>query len=376
MLSVIAVLQGAEPSSTPAGNRQFLVVASSYWSKTYKTFTFDIFDLDAGGKRVKRVGPTQVGEIRGLACDPVAGRLYLAGHEGLLCYTWPDGQQVWRRPVEGPIGEQLDSIALTRDGARLYSIHHFGFKGARGMSVFEAASGERLRIILNDTLRGGRFSQISHDGTRLYTSGGRQQFIIDPTTETLIASFKPVEEPVRFMLTPDGRRFVYATGPKRSVAIHDADGKLQHEIAVPDWEGMPTTGPKDRACLMWLALAPDGRQAWACDVDHGALHRFDLAADPPVYAGRADLPGKGKAGEGLLYSADGRLLVTGSGAILDAADGHPVGQLTDEQGRPAAGSNNLLALETDAAGTRILRTNQQGAPAWSTDPKSHAPQGE
>jgi sugar lactone lactonase YvrE len=355
-----AALLPARAGEAVTATRQLLVVSAGYWrGRDARRFTFDVYDLDAGGKHIHRAEPGDVGEIRGMCCTPSTQRLYVAGHEGLLCYGWPGYQLVWRRPVEGDKREQNDAIAITRDGARIFTVRHF----SKGMNVYDAASGERLRVIHEDQMpMWGRFSQVTHDGQRLFASNG-DIFIINPLSEAIVGRFKPLSEPVRFALTPDGKRFLYATGGKRSLAIHDtAQGKLLHEIAVPAWEGAIT---QKQASVHWMALHPDGRQAWACDHINQALHRFDLAADPPHYAGRIDAPGTGrKDDQGLMYSVDGRFLVTGSGAILDSDKGTIVGHLSDENGQPCRASNSMLALEVDRASGRMLQTNQQCAPKW------------
>mgnify|MGYP000583810433 CR=1 FL=1 len=371
LVSSPAIWAGEAPAT-----RQLLVVAPGYWKAgEAKSYTFDVFDLDAGGKRIHHAAPAQVGEIRGLAFSPATQRLYVAGHEGLLCYDWMTREQVWIKPVEGPKTEQNDAIAITLDGSRIYTIRHF----AKGMNVYDAATGDRLRVIHEDRMpMWGRFSQVSHDGRRLFASNGAI-FMLDvtrPDQEPILGQFKPVAEPVRFALTPDGHRFIYATGAKRSLAIHDAaDGRLLHEVAIPAWDGMVT----EKASLQWLALNPDGRQAWACDPANACLHRFDLSTEPPSHLGRVAVE---KGTEGLMFSVDGRFLITGAGAMLDPATGTPTGQLCDESGKPLTASNNLLALE--AAGARGVRTNQQCAPVWpgsqpgqpvstTTTPEKNAP---
>jgi hypothetical protein len=208
----------------------------------------------------------------------------------------------------------------------------------------------------------GRFSQVTHDGKRLLAGkcdgGGGEVFILDTADDRMIGRFKPVIEPIRFALSPDGKRFVYATGQKRTLAVNDAaDGRLLHEVAVPAWEGAVA----EKAPVQWMALSPDGKQAWACDAKNSCLHRFDLASDPPRHAGRVEVE---KGTEGLMFSVDGRFLVTGSGAVLDPARGAVVGHLADEEGKPSKASNSMMALEVDAGSGRVLRTNQQCAPAW------------
>jgi hypothetical protein len=362
-LCVCALAAAAEnrPASAPSDHvRQLLIVAPGYWrAGDAAKFSFDVFDLDAGGKRIHRAEPGRVGEIRGVCASPATQRLYVSGHEGMLCYSWPEKKLLWRKPVEGAKSEQNDAVTVTIDGAHLYTIRHFG----KGLNVYDAAKGDRLRVIHdNEKNAWGRFSQVSHDGKRLFAGkcdgGGGEVFIIDTATDAMVGRFKPVHEPVRFALSPDGKRFVYATGIKRSLAINSAaDGKLLHEVAVPAWDGAVA----EKASLQWMALSPDGAQAWACDPKNAALHRFDLSADPPRYAGRVET----EAGtEGLMFSVDGRHLVTGKGAILSPADGKTIGHLADEGGKPCPGSNSMMALEGETQTGRIVRTNQQCAPAW------------
>lgn len=373
MLCVCGVAaQAAESAEAPkepnANRRQLLVVAPGYWrAGDAAKFSFEVYDLDAGFKRVHRADPGKVGEIRGVCASPATQRLYVSGHEGLLCYDWPKRKLLWRVPVEGEKKNQNDAITVTADGARLYTIRHFG----RGLNVYDAADGKRLRVIHEEEKAAwGRFSQVSHDGARLYAGkcdgGGGEVFIIDTADDKMIGRFKPVIEPIRFALTPDGKRFVYATGMKRSLAVNAAaDGKLLHEIPVPAWEGAVA----EKASVQWMALSPDGAQAWACDPKNPALHRFDLSTDPPRYAGRVEAePGT----EGLMFSADGRFLVTGKGAVLAPTDGKPLGRLQDEQGKPCPGSNSMMALEVDAKTERLARTNQQCAPAWPGTPPAGA----
>ena len=115
----------------------------------------------------------------------------------------------------------------------------------------------------------------------------------------------------------------------------------------------------------WLALLMLPAAGTACPRAHAGGPR--RAA--PVYAGRAPAPVKsGKDDQGLMYSVDGRFLVTGSGAVLAPADGKVLGQLTDEQGKPCKARNSMMAFQVDAKTGRILRTNQQCAPAWAGPP--------
>ena len=86
-----------------------------------------------------------------------------------------------------------------------------------------------------------------------------------------------------------------------------------------------------------------------------------LAANPPRYSGRVEVE---KGTEGTMLGVDGRFLIAGSGEVLAPGDGKPLGRLADEQGNPTKASNNMMSLEVDAATDRILRTNQQCAPAW------------
>ena len=361
LLAARAIGEDDVPGSA---TRQLLVVAPGYWrAGDARKFSFEVYDLDAGGKRIHRAGPGDVGEVRGVCVSPATQRLYVSGHQGLLCYSWPGKELLWRRPVEGEKKNQNDAVAVTVDGARLYTIRHFG----RGLNVYDAADGKRLRVIHEDERNAwGRFSQVTHDGKRLFAGkcdgGGGEVFIIGTADEKMVGRFKPVIEPIRFALSPDGRYFVYATGAKRTLAVNAAaDGKLLHEVAVPVWEGAII----EKAPVVWMALSPDGVQAWACDPKNSCLHRFDLASEPPRYLGRIDAE---KGTEGLMFSVDGRFLVTGKGAVLSPTDGKPVGRLCDESGKPCPGSNSMMALEVDAATARILRTNQQCAPVWPRVP--------
>ena|GEM_PF-5023555 len=373
LAALVAGLLGLPTGAASAAGRQLLVVAPGYWrAGDAGKFSFEVYDLTDGGKRIHRAAPGKVGEIRGLCFSPATQRLYVSGHEGMLCYSWPDRKLLWRRPVEGPKANQNDAITVTVDGARLYTIRHFG----KGLNVYDANDGRLLRVIHGDEKHSwGRFSQVTHDGKRLFAGkcdgGGGEVFIIDTADDKMVGRFKPVIEPIRFALSPDGRWFVQATGVKRSLAICSAaDGKLLHELPVPDWEGAVREANKRKAGIAWMALSPDGRQAWACDPVNACLHRFDLAADPPRYAGRVEVE---KGAEGLMFSVDGRLLVTGSGAVLDPRDGGKLGQLADEAGKPCPASNSMMALETDAQTGRVLRTNQQCAPAWPAAAKRSPP---
>jgi hypothetical protein len=342
--------------------RQLLVVAPGYWrAGDARKFSFEVYDLGQEFRRIHRAAPGEVGEIRGVCFSPATQRLYVSGHEGMLCYSWPDKKLLWRRPVEGEKQDQNDAVTVTVDGARLYTVRHFG----RGLNVYDAHDGKRLRVIHEQEKHAwGRFSQVSHDGRRLFAGkcdgGGGEVFIIDPANDELVGRFRPVWEPVRFALTPDGNWFVYATGPKRTLAIHAAaDGKLLHEVAVPN-----AVSDNPKAVLRWMALSPDGKTVWVCEPRSARLHRFDLAAQPPCYAGHAEVE---PDTEGLMFSVSGQWLVTGRGAVLSPSDGRELGRLRDEAGNPCPASNNMLALEEDAATGRVLRANQQCAPDW---PKS------
>jgi DNA-binding beta-propeller fold protein YncE len=335
-----------------------LIVAPGY-ARAAKRFGFEVYDLDGGFRRVHREAPEPIGELRGVCASPAAQRLFISGLTGLLAYSWPEKKLLWRRPVEGRNTEQNDAVTVTIDGARLYTVRHF----ATGMNVYDAATGDRLRVICEAEMRWGRFSQVSHDGKRLYACDKRDVIVLDASSEAVLARFTPVAEPVRFVLSADGSRVVYATGASRTLAVHDADGKLLHTIEVPPKEGelREKTPHPWKTALAWTALSPDGKQAWASDAENGTLHRFNLAANPPRYSGRVEVD---KGTEGVIISVDGRFLVAGSGEVFAPGNGKSLGRLADEQGNPTKASNNMMALEVDAATGRILRANQQCAPVW------------
>ena len=168
LAAVGAVPVIAEGPVPDGGARQLLIVAPGYWrAGDARKFSFEVYDLGDGFKRVHRAEPGNVGEVRGICFSPATQRLYVSGHEGMLCYGWPDKKLLWRRPVEGPKANQNDAVTVTVDGARLYTIRHFG----KGLNVYDAADGKLLRII-HDSEKNtwGRFSQISHDGRRLFVS--------------------------------------------------------------------------------------------------------------------------------------------------------------------------------------------------------------
>jgi hypothetical protein len=134
-------LLAAGATESPA-TRQLLIVSPGYWrAGDAAKFSFEVCDLGEGGKRIHLADPGKVGEIRGMCLSPATQRLYVSGHEGLLCYDWPGRKLLWRVLVEGAKANQNDAITVNVDGARLYTIRHFG----RGLNVYDANDGKRLR---------------------------------------------------------------------------------------------------------------------------------------------------------------------------------------------------------------------------------------
>jgi hypothetical protein len=340
-----------------AGASRQLMLTTPQWGGSAK-FSYEVYDLDGDFVRTHRVAAQGIGEIVGIAVFPETQRLYISGQKGLLCYDCPTHRLLWRVPVEGGQADWNDALTLSADGKLLYTFRHW----SKGLTVYRAEDGARQRVILaDDTGVWGKYAQVSHDGQDLHVLG-KDVLIVDVQTEAVRARFTPAGRPAHFMLSPDGCRYVYATGARRSLAANDAKtGALVYEIATPS-DKEPVEAQK--APLTGFALSPTGLAAWASDAANGVLHRFDLAAQPPRHTHRVAVdPPPGPKSTQLMFSVDGRFLITGAGAVVSPADGKPLGRLRDEDGNPREAAN-MVTLEIDAGTRRILRASQPCAPLW------------
>lgn len=215
------------------------------------------------------------------------------GKQGELVYLDPMTDKILKRITIGPAPNQL---AMTPDGKWAYIPVNDGH-----YEVVDVPAGKIVERIFT----GGRphNTLCSEDGKRMYLApmgAPKKVSIADVSTHKIVAEvpFSNVVRPIA--VTKDEKRlFAEVDG---LVGIEEADvpsRKVVHRVAANLAEVHKKAGSRSHG----LALRPDEKEIWECDVEHHEVHVFDIAGKAPKQI--ATIPMGGRV-YWLTFSPDGK----------------------------------------------------------------------
>jgi YVTN family beta-propeller protein len=203
------------------------------------------------------------------------------GKEGELVWFDPLTDTVTRRL---PVGPHPNQLACTPDGKVCYVPCEDGH-----FWVIDTEKAEVLKKVKT----GGRphNTACSADGKLMFLApmgASHRVTLCDPSTHEAVGEL-PFSDSVRpVAVAPDGKRF-YA----------DVDGLVGFEIADIETRRMihrvqadvPEELRKTPSRSHGLAVRPDQKELWMCDVHHSRTYVFDLTVDPPKQVAAIEMQG-------------------------------------------------------------------------------------
>ena len=243
-------------------------------------------------KRVE-VGP----QPHGLVATKDGSLLFITiengdGDEGELLWFDPRTDKVTRRMKVGPRPNQP---ACTPDGKIVY----VPCDDATWW-VIDAVGAKVIRKIAT----GGRphNTLCSADGKRMYLGpkGSYHVLIADTTTHKIVGEIPLSDAPRPIALSHDEKRLYANVDTLIGFEVADiARRKVIHRVAAV----VPEDQLRKASRSHGLAVRPDGKELWTCDVFHDRTYVFDLTAEPPKQV--ATLVMKG-GGYWICFSPDGK----------------------------------------------------------------------
>ena len=255
----------------------------------------DIHVIDARTHEVLKrvvVGP----QPHGLVATKDGSRLFITiensdGEEGELLWFDPKADKVTRRMKVGPRPNQP---ACTPDGKVVY----IPCDDATWW-VIDAVGAKVVRKIPT----GGRphNTLCSPDGKRMYLGpkGSYHVLIADAATHELIGEIPLSDAPRPIALSHDEKRLYANVDTLIGFEVADvARRKVIHRVAAT----VPEDQLRKASRSHGLALRPDGKELWTCDVFHDRTYVFDLTVEPPKQVATLVM----KGGYWICFSPDGK----------------------------------------------------------------------
>ena len=243
-------------------------------------------------KRVE-VGP----EPHGLVATKNGSQVFItiensAGDEGELVWFDPKADKVTRRMKVGPRPNQP---ACTPDGKIVYvpcdDATWWVIDTVNAKVIQKIATGGRPHNTL-----------CSSDGKRMYLGpkGSYHVLIADVSTHKLVGKIPLSDAPRPIALSSDEKRLYANVDTLIGFEVADVSRrKVIHRVAADVPEELLRKASRSHG----LALRPDGKELWTCDVFHDRTYVFDLTVEPPKQV--ASLVMKG-GGYWICFSPDGK----------------------------------------------------------------------
>ncbi|HEY3021310.1 MAG TPA: hypothetical protein VGJ32_14025 [Solirubrobacteraceae bacterium] len=245
----------------------------------------DVYDIDHGHRLVEHRAFPGVRGIRGVAASPATHALYIShggdggsnGSGSLLKYDLVAKRVVWDRSY--PSG--IDSMAISRDGARIYM--PTGEQSPSGIwNVIDAGAGDVIGRIHAGA--GPHNTIVGLRGTRVYLGGRNHRYleVADTASDRVVKRIGPLRSGVR-PFTINGREtiaYTTATGFLGFQVSSIATGRVLATVTFGrrfSWD--PSTfGPT--APSHGISLSPDERRLWVLDAPNSYVHVFDVSRVP------------------------------------------------------------------------------------------------
>lgn len=288
LLMLVALIVVMQPAVVEAQNpRQKLYITNSAGN--------DVTVVDVATNKVLStidVGPRPHGIAVPASQDLVLITIE-GGKQGELVYLDPITDKILKRIAIGPAPNQL---AVTPDGRWAYIPVNDGH-----YEVVDVPAGKIVERIFT----GGRphNTLCSADGQRMYLAPmgtPKKVSIVEVSTHKIIAEvpFSNVVRPIA-VSKDEKRLFAEVDG---LVGFEEADvrsRKMMHRVAAKLADEHKKVGSRSHG----LALRPDEKEIWECDVEHQEVHVFDITGKAPKQV--ATIPMGGRV-YWLTFSPDGK----------------------------------------------------------------------
>lgn len=256
----------------------------------------DVHVIDPATNRViKRVevGP----QPHGLVATPDGKQMFITienteGEAGELVWFNPVTDRVTRRMKIGPRPNQL---ACTPDGKLVYipcdDACWWVVDTDKGELVKKIATGGRPHNTL-----------CSPDGRRMYLGpkGSYHVLIADVATHKLIGEIPLSDAPRPIALSKDEKRLYANVDTLIGFEVADIPSR---KVVCRVRADVPEELLREPSRSHGLALSPDEKELWTCDVFHDRTYVFDLTVQPPKQVATIVMKG---GGYWLCFSPDGR----------------------------------------------------------------------
>ena len=318
-------------------NRPFLSVSLGFSlllaSPAFSQTTSKLYVANSAGNDIhvidtrthKVIERVEVGpQPHGIVATKDGSRLFLTienseGDEGELVWFDPKADKVTRRMKVGPRPNQP---ACTPDGKIVY----VPCDDATWW-VIDAVNAKVIRKIAT----GGRphNTLCSPDGKRMYLGpkGSYHVLIADAVTHKLIGEIPLSDAPRPIALSSDEKRLYANVDTLIGFEVADVSRrKVIHRVAAVVPEGLLRMSSRSHG----LALRPDGKELWTCDVFHDRTYVFDLTVEPPKQIATVVMKG---GGYWICFSPDGKFCyiserIGNSVAVIDTKTREIVTRIT------------------------------------------------
>ncbi|HJT31135.1 MAG TPA: PVC-type heme-binding CxxCH protein [Pirellulales bacterium] len=256
----------------------------------------DIHVIDTATNRViKRVevGP----QPHGLVATAKGDRLFITientgGEQGELLWFDPATDTVTRRMTVGPRPNQL---ACTPDGRLVYI--------PCDDASWWVVDTERAEVITKIATGGRPHNTLcSPDGQRMYLGpkGSYHVLIADARSHRLIGEIPLSDAPRPIALSRDEKRLYANVDTLIGFEVCDVQArKVIHRVEADVPEELLRKASRSHG----IALSPDEKELWMCDVFHDRTYVFDVAVSPPRQVATITMQG---GGYWLCFAPDGR----------------------------------------------------------------------
>ncbi|MBI1372103.1 MAG: PQQ-binding-like beta-propeller repeat protein [Phycisphaera sp.] len=291
-----------------------------------------VFDIDNGHKLVKRYDVPGMKEgIRGMTgCGATACLYWGTTNHRLGCFDLNKGEAVWEKTY--PLG--CDRSCITPDGKTLYSPTGWWYAGDDGgFIVIDPATGEMIKRI--EVGPQAHNSIASLDGRYVYLGTRTMLTQFNAADGSIVKQIKPVGESGVFPYTVNGAQTTAYVCLGQHVGVDIVDltrGEVTHRLLAHEPDGDKTIGHRTHGA----GLTPDESELWISDQVGKRLFIYDATTSPPTPKGHVELSSGGHGW--VCFSLDGQYAWPHTPDVFDARTKQRVTTLSDESGKPVAGS--------------------------------------
>src|SRR6202521_1448728 len=342
-----------------------------------------VYDMDNGGRLVKKVSVPTTAGVRGAAASAATGMLYISygsdGNNGgfQLAYNLSTDKVVWTMSYS----HGIDSQSVSPDGKKIYMPS--GELASGGIWHVEDSSTGHDIATIDSGGSGPHNTIVSPSGARVYmgnrdfnlssSSPGVNDFdIADTSTNLVVGKVSPLQSGARpFTInSKETLSFNTVTAFLGFQVGNLATGKVIYTVAV---DGSNVPGYKTQTSATTpshgISLSPDDKEIYLVDQPNSYVHVFDvsgLPASPPVQVADIKLLNSMSGNEvGCAYdclkdgwiqhSRDGRFIYVGdSGDVIDTITRKTIATLS-------ALANSRIYIEIDF---------QDSTPIWAATSRS------